>query len=492
MNLSWSGSRVNVNEDVQPDEPDSENGLLGKGGGSGVSVVDSDRPGDDEAEPMKASSVSSSMAKIMAGNIGMMGLSVLTGIVTARNLETAGRGELAAIMSVVLFMALAGSLGNWTGLARVEATDPSRSDEVVGAAALGVGVLGIVSIGLVELLLPLLFTEQSDELLSTARVLVIFIIPVMMFESANDLFVGRQRFGRVSFDRFIRPFIHAIGLFTLLLTETITVRNVFLVIGTSYLLVGAAGYFSLIAESGIAWPARDLVNKAFKFGTKVFGGILSQKSNHELDLMIMPALVGPEVIGIYVVAVSAAAIVSGGFSHLRQLVFGLVSRDEAGDSTSVIEFTGRIALLGSSVVAVMLYVLAPFLVDLIYGSKFAGSVVVLRILLPGVVALVFAEVMFGALASLDRPLWATWSSLIGLVVTVTGIAILVKPFGARGAAATTTVAYFTMMVAALSYASRLGISIRRLLSPSLLRQDLAEVIGSLNQRRSSRAGVEPS
>lgn len=450
-----------------------------------------EQPEDSEtADPNAAgadldANVSSSMVKIMLGNVGMMGLSVFTGVITARILEPSGRGELAAIASLVLYIALAGSLGNWTGLSRVEATDPKRSNEVVGAAALGVVVLGSLTIGLAQLLLPLLFREQSAELLSAGRWLVLFIIPAMMFEAENEIFVGRQRFGRVSLDRFVRPLIHAVGIGILFVTDNVTVSNVFIAVGTSYFVVGAAGFFSLIRESGIAWPQRDIINRSSHFGSRIFGGIMSQKSNHELDLMVMPALVGPEIIGIYVVAVSAAAIVSGGFSHLRQLVFGLVSRDESGDATEVIEFTGRLTLLGASVVAFVLWVLAPFLINLVYGQDFAESVGVLRILLPGVVALVLAEVLFGALASLDKPLWATYASLVGLIGTLVGIAFAVRPYGATGAAVTSTIAYIMMMSAALWFLGKLGIRASRLFSPKLIRQDVQTLVGALRSRGSS-------
>lgn len=435
----------------------------------------------EEAEAARKagkSSLTDALTKILIGNVGMIGLSVLTGVITARQLATEGRGEVAAVLSLILYISLAGSFGNWTGLSRIEATQPEKSDQAVGAALIAIAILGTLTVAFAQIILPVLFWEQTDQLLASARKLVFFIYPVMLFQASNDLLVGRQRFGRVSFDRFVRPLYHLIGVVGLALTDNITVTNVLVVIGISHGIVGVLSFGSLIRESGIKKPEREILHDSYHFGIRIFGGVIAQKSNHELDLMIMPALVAPEIIGIYVIAVSTAAIITGGFSHLRSLVFGIVSRNAGKaeeDSIRLIEFTGRLTLLGATVASAGLFVLAPFLVEMAYGEEFADSANVLRYLLPGVVALVFAEVIFGALASMGKPLWATWASLVGLLFTIVGIFLTVKPYGARGAAGTTTVAYTAMMISTLYLASKVGISPRRLFSLKLLRQDLAEL-----------------
>ncbi len=436
--------------------------------------------------------VSRSMSKILIGNVGMMALSVFTGVIVARTLLPEGRGEVAAVLSLVIFVALAGSIGSWTGLGRVEAVSPERSDQALGASLLGVAVLGTGAVLFAELILPLILRAQSAELVEMARWMVLLIYPVMLFDSANDLLVGRQRFGRVTADRTLRPLVHAIGIGALWFLDAVTVESVLLATGFSYLVIGVAAYWSLFKESGISRPDKALIKEASHFGTRVYGGILSQKSNHELDLIVMPALVGPEIIGIYVVAVSAAAIISGGFSHLRQLIFGIVSRDESGDNIEIIEFTGRLTFFAATFVAIILGVTAPYLVDLVYGSEFAGSVPVLRLLLPGVVLLVTAEVLFGALASMNKPLWATSASMIGLIGTVVGIAIFIRPFGAEGAAATSTVAYGMMFLAAVRYSRRLGIRPMKMFSIRLLAGDLAHLSDSLKRWRASEELVEAS
>jgi O-antigen/teichoic acid export membrane protein len=91
------------------------------------------------------------------------------------------------------------------------------------------------------------------------------------------------------------------------------------------------------------------------------------------------------------------------------------------------------------VAALIVGLLAPWVIPLLFGSDFAGAVAPLLILLPGQVFMNLGNVQAARLEADGRPGAASWAFFTGAVVTVVGVLIAVPIFGIEGAAFVTSV-----------------------------------------------------
>jgi O-antigen/teichoic acid export membrane protein len=116
----------------------------------------------------------------------------------------------------------------------------------------------------------------------------------------------------------------------------------------------------------------------------------------------------------------------------------------------------RETLLAGGFLAIVAAVLAPFLVPLIYGPAFEGSVAPLLILLPGIVALSCGRI---AMADLIRRNMLERAAAISVAVMLLNVALnlgLIPSFGAIGAATASLISYTAHACLAITVDRRAG------------------------------------
>jgi O-antigen/teichoic acid export membrane protein len=103
----------------------------------------------------------------------------------------------------------------------------------------------------------------------------------------------------------------------------------------------------------------------------------------------------------------------------------------------------------ATVLALAIAIVGGVALRTLYGADFGHGAVALRLLLPGSVCYACAAVLWSGLYALNRPLTAAASQALGLVVTVTGLALFLSAGGIEVAALVSSVAYATVFVSAL-------------------------------------------
>ena len=189
----------------------------------------------------------------------------------------------------------------------------------------------------------------------------------------------------------------------------------------------------------------------FGYGSKLTFEGLGQLGTTQLDLVILPAVLVASEIGFYAVATSTATVIYLIFGRLGQIVLPVAARR---DAASAVEFTARVTrlvLVGAASAAVALALIAQPLFVTIYGSEFDESLIPLLILLPGSVAWSAYRIVASGLQGLNRPGQTSRAQLYATVVTLVGLALTLRPWGIRGAALTSSIAYTTAFVACLRY-----------------------------------------
>jgi O-antigen/teichoic acid export membrane protein len=411
---------------------------------------------DDRAEGRHTSTPGRSYAQTAVGSVIMLALNLMTGVLTARLLAPDGRGAVGAILGWAAMLAFLGGMGYRDGLSYAESRDGTRSAHILTSAVVSVAVLGVATLAIAELLVPLGFRAQTAEVVDLARIFLVLIIPTIAYNTFGSLLGSRHRFGLLNLQRVAQPLLYAGFLAVLWILDAVTVAWVLAANLASFAIVAALVLAVLARESGFAAPDRPLVGEAARYGLRAYGGTIGQLANVRLDLMVMPAILVADEIGYYVVAVSAASMVSGVFGSVEMAVFPLAARLPRADAVELVQRTARVTLFASLMVSAVLAVAAPILIDLLYGSEFSHGVPALRLLLPGIVMWSTASVIGGGLKALGHPQQASIAQLVGAAITVTGLVLTLRPLGIEGAAITSSLAYTAVFVMALRALVRLS------------------------------------
>jgi O-antigen/teichoic acid export membrane protein len=212
---------------------------------------------------------------------------------------------------------------------------------------------------------------------------------------------------------------------------------------------------SLLTEAGRPVFRIALAREGVAFGLKSWVGGLAMIANARLDQLLMITVVAPRELGLYAVATTLA-----GASNLATgaLAPPLMTRVAAGQ-THLLPQALRITLAATVALNVALGLATPTLLPALFGPEFHGAVAMAIVLLAASVPFAGASVLSSALQADGAPLIPSLGEGIALVVTVVGLAVLLRPLGGLGAAIVSLAAY------SASFAFQLIMARRRIDAP---------------------------
>jgi O-antigen/teichoic acid export membrane protein len=202
---------------------------------------------------------------------------------------------------------------------------------------------------------------------------------------------------------------------------------------------------------GARRPSRRLARLVAVYGIRAqVGGLISQL-NLRLDFILLTALTGPAVLGVYAIASKFAELLKIVGMALTYVLYPKYAREGTAIATkgarSLIPRAGLLTAGG----AVSLWLAAGFVIPTFYGSEFEAAISPARIILLGLVLEGVAAVITAYLYGVGRPGLNSWAMAAGLVMTVALDLALIPAYEAVGAAIASAVAYTTTSVALLSF-----------------------------------------
>lgn len=375
-------------------------------------------------------------------------LGLLTGPLQARALGADGRGLLAAILVPLGLAPVVASLGLTTFAIREAARGRS--------ASLLLGSLFPVTlvVGLASVIAAPFIAGALAEGRSTVRLFITIgfvLLPIgMVSDLLASITVGRERWNVYILVRLIPPVFVTVGITVLFALGHLTVASAAaLSLGASVLSI--APVLPVLWSEGRPRLHRSLTRSGLRFGLKAWIGGLGSVTNARLDQLLMIVLVPPRQLGLYVVAVTAS-----GF-----LVTPVVGALSAGSLPRFVSADGRFVgdvlracVLGALVVGAALALPLLWLLPLVFGADFAGSVPMAWILLAANVPLAATSVLGSALTGSGHPGYTAVSEIVTLAVTIPALLLLLPPLGGVGAALVSLLAYTLGVVVLLVGASR--------------------------------------
>jgi O-antigen/teichoic acid export membrane protein len=361
-------------------------------------------------------------------SIGVLALNLVGGIALARSLGVDGRGQVAALIlwaTLAMDLAMVGTNASTTyHIAR----SPSDRGAVIGLLKRAVPVMALAG-----LVIYLGFAATSD-LSAPAGALVIFAtyVPLrILLEQMLAIVQGENRFGRYNRARLVVAGLPAAGFLAAWLAGVMSVTGAGLGYAVS-VTVGMAvladrrrtqGRGPRCRSSHCAFDRRGY----WSYSIRNWFATLAAKGNSNVDVLILSILATTGSLGLYAVSISAASLLTlvgtaAGIVALPRLAAAPNSGQAATIYRTLLTFT----IVGTALLAGVLFVTAGLVVPLVFGEDFRDAVPLVRILAVGYVGVSLAGFAAAVLRSRNRPGTVAIAQGVGLAITV-GLAVATDP-----------------------------------------------------------------
>jgi O-antigen/teichoic acid export membrane protein len=358
-----------------------------------------------------------------------------TGILTARTLMPAGRGQLAAMTLWSLFLAGLTTFGIPSSLIYFLRSKPERRGDLITSGLLMAAGLGVVT-GLVGVaFMPHWLHQYPAWEIRDAQWLLI-VTPI-----CSLTFVGRailesnNQFTSSNLAQIISPLTTIILLVFLLAIHHLTVLPaalcyivaIFPVAGL--LIKRVAPHIDRTAKPSIA-ACKMLLNYGFRsYGVDLLGTLSLQ-----VDQVLVVSILTPAAMGLYVVMLSLSRMANVFQNSVTAVLFPKAT----GQSVErIIELTGRAARVSLTLTAAVTFtvgVIGPTLLHVFYGKDYTSAILCLRLLLLEVTLSGLVFILAQAFMALDHPGTVSVLQAVGLALSVPLMLLLIPKFGITGAA----------------------------------------------------------
>ncbi|MFI6457236.1 polysaccharide biosynthesis C-terminal domain-containing protein [Streptosporangium amethystogenes] len=399
----------------------------------------------------RTADLSSSLSRVLQ-TVGSHAVQVLlgtvTGVLIARTLQPEGRGTYSVIATTTLIAILLGHLS--VEKAQIYLwTDRARHGSLL-ANGLVIGLLSGTTTALIALTLM-----RVGAMPTTSPLLGLALLTVPFGVAATNLkgiALLRSQVDIINRGTVAAASIQCLPLLVLAATGHITVTSVIVcwtmsVVLPFILLIRALRPRPLLTDGRLA--CRQLaVGSRYHIGLVAFYLLMT------VDTLLINALDSAATVGIYTVAVTTLSLACIPAEAITRV---MLPRQAYGDIRQAEQITVRALRLNLLLSAAFIGILAavsPVLIPLVYGRPFAGSVIPLLALAPGMIALSVIRLVEQHLVRLARPISMTVIAVGALTTNVLLNLVLIPRGGALGAALASSVAYILMALLEVAWFTR--------------------------------------
>ncbi len=408
------------------------------------------------------------------GRLALTAAVVVGDIILARALGPEGKGAFVLILTLGSLGALVLSLG----LERSLAVFAARSLDVARRAFANVALWTLVVGGLGVLAIIALYGPRTADHAPTGLLAPIMpeLTPAQLWLGALALpgeiafsiglvgLLGRQRVLAYNVLRFVRRTSFVVLLVAFLLLSRLDLELV-LSLNLAALAITVAGIVWAMARIGMVGvhASSRLLIQQLSFGGRTVVGTLAERLHFRANTFLLNALVGVAATGVFSVALGLAETLWYLPTSVGLVLFSRAVRG-GPESAAIASAMTRTVLALMVVVAVPLWLVAPALVEILYGTAFRDAGPALQIMLPGVLAYTIVAVLSNPLIAWGAPGRVTAVLIAGLAVNLGANLLLIPQFGMNGAAAASTISYtFTAAVILVLYQRLSGQGLRQTL-----------------------------
>jgi O-antigen/teichoic acid export membrane protein len=391
-----------------------------------------------------------SVAQTAGINVASTVAAGIGGVIIARTLGPAVRGDYAAVTAWFGITLMVGGMGQPAALCFYVARDPARAKQYVATSRAMMLVTGAFAL-IGGLLLASILAHGNTNLTASYR--IAFATSIIAFVGAAYTFSLQARDMRQwNLVRLSQPALSLLAVALLWRLRLLTLQSALLVLLGTMIVQLCYAYFRC-RRIGLA-PGRaraSLVRPLTTYGAAQIAALTPAALNSQLDQLVLSQTVSAADLGRYAVAVSLSMLPIPLVSAIGNVAFPHLAAQ-----TTVTRRTRRLQRLAVFYAIVLTAgMLVPFslaahwLVPLIFGPAYSDAVPLLWILTPGAVFLGCGQVVGDLLRGRNRPSAVAWAQGFAAFFTVALLLALLPVIGVYGAAVASTVAYGIALVAML-------------------------------------------
>ena len=367
-------------------------------------------------------------------SIVILGVNLLTGIITARFLGVAGRGEQEAMGVWPLFLAQAFTLGLPSALVYNLRKDPEHAPKLFAAAVVSGLLAGALAIAVGITFIPLWLTQHNAGVIGSAKMLMLFAPAVLLDDIFSSALRARGNYTLFNVIRFLRPAATVAALLTLALLGWLTPFTACLCYLVPSLPISAWLFGQIWRVYNPVWTGlRQVTTSLFSYGVRSYGIDLLGTLSLQLDKALVVGLLSAPSMGLYVVSLSLAKMLNIFQSAAITVLFPQASGLSTEEAVSMAGRTARISTAITVISALILGVLGPWALGFLYGPEFRGGANLMRLLIAVAVFEGTGSVLAQAFMATNRPGLITTLQAFGLLLNLPLLLFLVPRFGLIGA-----------------------------------------------------------
>lgn len=385
-------------------------------------------------------------------NIGMTLLGLLTGVLLARTLGPTGRGLMTTVLIWPTMLVWAGGLSFGYGNIYYGAAEPESRKRLFANSVYVSLVLGTaVGVAAAFILPHFLRLTLPQHLLLTVSLCTLSV--GIWSDYAVSILQSARLFKHLAIVRTASPFVVAVGLLSLWLIHALTVTTAIIVTWLGSWVQTSLVLQILYRHGWIGFQMdQRLLFRSLSYGSRIHIGTLAGLANGRLDQLLMTALVTPKALGIYAFSVTLSELLKQVSLAVSTVLFPQLSEAESEGKRHIMAARAtRWTMLVSTASAVLLYFACPLIIHLLWGDRFAAAVPVVRVLLPGTVALCLSNTMGVGLYGDGKALVGTWAEIACLLVMAPLLWLLLPRMGIFGAGLASTCGYLVHFIVVSIY-----------------------------------------
>jgi O-antigen/teichoic acid export membrane protein len=426
-----------------------------------------------EAEPVgdtdvREAGTGRALASTFWTSLVVQGINTVTGVILARSLGVTDRGLLAAVLLWPRVLSIVGLLGLEESATYHVAREPSATRRVIGSGLVLWAVQSVVFVGVGAVVIPLVLGRHGSETVQSGLLFLLFIPFSILGVLLNGVLLGLQRYTWFNRVRLAIGFLLLAYQIALLALGDMGVRS--MVVGYLVCYAVLAAYAAALVwrcRPGRPEVSRPMARSLLGYGVRSHASTTSSQLNQRLDLLVISIFLPASKLGLYTVAVAFTSLTGlVGASVARVALPSVASLDPGPDRTLRARRLLSLTFAVSTACAVPVILLAPWLIDLFFGSDYRPATLATRILVVGAIGFSMSRAIEAILRGVGRPLDAGIAEFVALGVTFVALAALVPALGLVGAGLASLIAYLVACGWMARRAARaLGISVRLLITP---------------------------
>ena len=374
------------------------------------------------------------VAQNLAANVLILGVNLITGIITARLLGPDGKGIQAAISLWPQFLAYSLTLGLPSALLyNLRRTPEKGSRDFAAALVLGT-IMGFLATFVGLIVIPLWLSEYPTEVVRLAQWAMLLAPLSLMSYIFVYVLQAREEFRLYNAARYLQPVITLAALVSLAVIGRLTPLSAALCYVLPLIPIFLWLAVRLWKIYRPVWSdLRDSIGRLTSYGLRSYGSELLGPMTNQIDRVLVAGLLNPTALGLYVVAVSAARILNALQVAVVSVLFPKASGRGVEEVVTITGRGARMSTLLTLLVAATLALLGPYALGLVYGQEYVEAATVFRYLLLEVALGGTAWVLAQAFMALDRPGTVSAMQSVGVGLSVVLMLVLVPRYGLVGA-----------------------------------------------------------